>query len=365
MDIEKIKAGFEEFRIGALEVLASANFEDDQERLKAALYCYIMFQHQYAQALLPEDQRLSDEESENMTRVASILSYNLENVMSDFQSLLDKGQANDYYIGFVYPTLMQFEVEQEEKSEDCGYIDLNNKNMRDYLAATLSLCLYVAYNHLKADDILSLIKNDTLAEFTHSATDPTVYYDWVKKEFHISVSDPSTFWELEENLSPETHNKMFEEAKETLTQIEGMMEQVMPLLCEIKLAGCKNEESLEEFKTRVMEMIKDDRYKEGLNSMFSIGMLLIALMPESFDANELLGTHEQCTDFFDNWYKAMAGEKIREFYEPLSDNDKNVARTCFFGGFFTAWLTSKTSEDGYGLLGLRLGAAYNLPKDAI
>ena len=365
MNIEKIKAGFEEFRIGALEVLASANCEDEQERLKIALYCYVMFQHQYAQALLPEDQRLSDEESENMTRVASILSYNLENVMSDFQSLLDKGQANDYYLGFVYPTLMLFDVEQKDKSKNCGYIHLNNKFMRNYLAATLSLCLYVKYKNLSGDDVLSLIKNDTLGEFTHSATDPTAYYEWVKKEFHISVSDPSTFWELEENLSPETHNKMFEEAKETLTQIEGMMEQVMPLLCEIKLAGCKNEESLEEFKTLVMEMIKDDRYKEGLNSMFSIGMLLIAFMPESFDANELLGTHEQCTDFFDNWYKAMAGEKIREFYEPLSDNDKNVARTCFFGGFFTAWLTSKTSENGYGLLGLRLGAAYNLPKDAI
>ena len=365
MDIEKIQASFEQFRTGALEVLASANFEDDQERLKSALYCYNMFQHQYAQALLPEDQRLSDEESENMTRVASILSYNLENVMSDFQSLLDKGQANDYYIGFVYPTLMQFEVEQEEKSEDCGYIDLNNKNMRDYLAATLSLCLYVAYKHLSADDILSLIKNDTLGEFTHSATDPTAYYDWVKKEFHFSVSDASTFWEKITSPNHEIPENELEKAKETLTQIEGMMEQVMPLLCEINLSGYEDEDSLEAFKTRVMEMIKDDRYKEGLNSMFSIGMLLIALMPESFNASERLGTHEQCTDFFDNWYKAMAGERIREFYEPLSDNDKNVARTCFFGGFFTAWLTSKTSEDGFGLLGLRLGAAYNLPKDAI
>ena len=107
MDIEKIKAGFEELRTGALEVLASANCEDEQERLKMALYCYVMLQHQYAQALLPEDQRLSDEESENMTRVASILSYNLENVMSDFQSLLDKGQANDYYIGGILKSLLQ------------------------------------------------------------------------------------------------------------------------------------------------------------------------------------------------------------------------------------------------------------------
>ena len=365
MDIEKIKAGFEEFRIGALEVLASANCEDEQERLQMALYCYVMLQHQYAQARLPEDQRLSDEESENMTRVASILSYHLENVMTDFLLLLYKGQAKDYYIGFVYPTLMLFDYEQEEKSEDCGYIDLNNKNMRDYLAATLSLCLYVAYNHLKADDILSFIKNDTLGEFTHSATDPTAYYDWVKKEFHISVSDPSAFWELEENLSPETYNKMFEEAKEALAHIEGLMEQVMPLMCNIQLAGCEGEDKLEEFKTRVMEMIGDDRYHEGLSSMFNVGMIFVAVTPESFDISEKLGTHEQCTDFFDGFYKAMAGEKIREFYEPLNDYDKNVARACFLGGFFSAWLSAKTSEDGYGLLGLRLGAAYNLPKDAI
>ena len=365
MDIEKIQASFEQLRTGALEILASANCEDDQERLKMALYCYVMFQHQYAQALLPEDQRLSDEESENMTRVVSILSYNLENVMSDFQSLLDKGQANDYYIGFVYPTLMQFDIEQEEKSEDCGYIDLNNKNMRDYLAATLSLCLYVAYNHLKADDILSLIKNDTLAEFTHSATDPTVYYDWVKKEFHISVSDASTFWEKVASPNHEIPDREVEEAKKALAHIEGLMEQVMPLMCNIKLAGCEDEDSLEEFKTRVMEMIGDDRYHEGLSSMFNVGMIFIAVIPESFDVTERLGTHEQCMDFFDNWYKAMAGERIREFYEPLNDYDKNVARACFLGGFFSAWLSAKTSEDGYGLLGLRLGAAYNLPKDAI
>lgn len=365
MDIEKIKAGFEELRTGALEVLASANCEDNQERLKMALFGYVTFQHQYAQALLPEDKRLSDEESENMTRVASILSYNLENVMSDFQSLLDKGQANDYYIGFVYPTLMQFEVEQEEKSEDCGYIDLNNKNMRDYLAATLSLCLYVAYKHLSADDILSFIKNDTLGEFTHSATDPTSYYDWVKKEFHVSVSDASTFWEKVASPDHETHDREVEEAKEALAHIEGLMEQVMPLMCNIKLAGCEDEDSLEEFKTRVMEMIGDDRYHEGLSSMFNVGMIFIAVIPESFDVTERLDTHEKCTDFFDGWYKAMAGEAIREFYEPLNDYDKNVARACFLGGFFSAWLSAKTSEDGYGLLGLRLGAAYNLPKDAI
>lgn len=365
MDIEKIKASFEQLRTGALEVLASANCEDEQERLKMALYCYVMLQHQYAQALLPEDKRLSDEESENMTRVASILSYNLENVMSDFQSLLDKGQANDYYIGFVYPILTQFDVEQEEKSEDCGYIDLNNKNMRDYLAATLSLCLYVAYKHLEADDILSMIKNDTLGEFTHSATDPTAYYDWVKKEFDISVSDISTFWETVTNPSPETHDREVEEAKEALAHIEGLMEQVMPLMCNIKLAGCEDEDNLEEFKTRVMEMIGDDRYHEGLSSMFNVGMIFIAVIPESFDVTERLDTHEKCTDFFDGWYKAMAGEKIREFYEPLADYDKNVARACFLGGFFSAWLSAKTSEDGYGLLGLRLGAAYNLPEDAI
>ena len=365
MNIEKIKAGFEEFRTGALEVLASANCEDEEERLKMALYCYVMFQHQYAQALLPEDQRLSDEESENATRVASILSYNLENVMSDFQSLLDKGQAKDYCIGFVYPTLRQFDIEQEEKSDDCGYIDFNNKNIHDYLVATLSLCLYVAYKHLSADDVLSLIKNDTLGEFTHSATDPTAYYEWVKKEFDIPVSDGSTFWEAVTNPNPETHDREVEEAKETLTQIEGMMDQVVPLMCNKKFAGCEGEEKLEEFKTRVMEMINDDRYKEGVSSMFSIGMLFVAIVPESFDVSEKLNTHEQCTDFFNVWYKAMAGEVIREFYEPLSDYDKNVARACFLCGFFSAWLSAKTSEDGFGVLGLRQGAAYNIPKDAI
>lgn len=363
MDATKIKTNFEEIRSKILEQIKSGDYEDDEQRLRMALFCYITIQHNYAQLLLPEDQRFNDEEKNNLTDVVLILTQHPKDIMNDFQSMLDQSETRDYYMGFVFPVLMQFDIESEDKSGDGSYVNLNNKNMRDYLAAALSVCFYVAYMDLSADDVISLLENDTIGEFTHNATDPSNAYKWIREEFNIPASDISAFWDMAEQSRSQMSNDKYEQAKEALAGLDGMMEKAMPMFCGTTLSGCKEDEQQKAFRTRLDEMIHDEQYHEGLSSLFSVGMVFLAIVPESFDVPKRLSTHEKCVDFFDSWYNAMAGSAIKDFYEPLNDYDKNVARTCFLGGFLTGWTSSQVNKDGLGFLGLHAGAAYNLPND--
>lgn len=189
MDSAIIKTILEDRRAKILEKIKSENYENDEQRLCIAIFSYITIQHNYAQSLLPEDKQFNDEERDNLTGVVFRLTQHLKDIVYDFQSMLDHSESHDYYMGFILPGLMQFDVNQEEKSEDGIYVDICNKNMHDYLAAAISVCFYVAYMKLSSDDIISLLENDNIGEFTHNATDPSSSYQWVREEFNLPSSD--------------------------------------------------------------------------------------------------------------------------------------------------------------------------------
>ena len=363
METLQINSVFEKLRAGLVDQLAVNDFENEADRLGVALYSYIAFQRKYAQFLLPEGSRLSDVEDKNIDDIVMMFTQHLKVLLHDFQCMLGNSECRDYYIGFVSPILMQFDRDAVGNAHDKICVDLNNKTIHDYLVAALSVCLRASYMNLSATDVISLLENDSLGEFTYNATEPRDSYLWVKDEFDIPVSDISSFLAEHERLSTEMPMADLDRAKTAIQGLDRLMEKAMPIFCGQVLSGFKEDSDQKAFTSRLMEMVHDNRYREGLSSMFSCGVVILALIPESLDVQELLSTHEQCVEFFDRYYDVMAGPAVKDFYGNLNDYDKNVARTCFLGGLITAMVASLQDENGCSLLGIKQGSAYNNPSN--
>lgn len=341
-----------EIRDGLVKAMREMIDSEKGLSISFALAVYHKWQTAYDQEQMPEEERITKEQADILFQICLCLGDQLDKMKENIDELVshkgEKGCAPDFYINMVSNILSLFDINEkpEDAGEDERWIDVSNRAIHRYLVAYIGLCVRcICEDITTAAEIADIMAEDDVTDPWHNCTDHHATYQYVKDNYGLNSSDYTQF---EDNLDAigEDPDYSEETAREMMKDISSIMPKVLRMFCGTTLSGCKSEEEQKAFRTRLDAMIDDPQHKEQMEIFFTLGVVFIGLCPQDADLFEKLQTHEACVGLFEAWYKCFAGAPLKEYFEPLSDDDKRVVRVAFLGGLLYTITKNAVSEDG-------------------
>lgn len=313
---------------------------------------------------------LSKDSKMKLIAIATTMAENTDTMAASFdlfkESIKDADSEikPDFYFGFVDPCIHGFDIEEKEGEEEGGlYIDLKDNHTHSALCGIFLVVFRIMQENVDVDTLLSFIHEDEPDNFSLSIQDPHSHFTWVKETYGYESYDLSGFYKeidrINDDLKAGKGQEELNKAKEELLEIGAKADAILPLFVTTPLlTGCSNVEEEHSFAALLDEMQKDEKKKAGLNMMFSGGVLSLVFFPDIAYFKEMVSDREKLDSFFDFWNETMAGKEWVEFFGPLSNSEKKVAKYSFICGVYSNAVCQISGTDG--VLGLKAGAAVGL-----
>lgn len=317
-----------------------------------ALAEYHKWQTTYDQEQMPDEERITKEQMDKLFQICLCLGDQLDTMKDNINELVshkgEKGFIPDFYINMVSDILSLFDINEkpENAGEDEWRIDVSNRAIHRYLVSFIGLCVRCIYEDITtAAEVVDIMAEDDVTDPWHNCTDHHATYQYVKDNYGLNSSDYTQF---EDNLDAIGKDPCYSEeaALEIKKDISSVMPKVLRAFCFTTLSGCKSEEEHKAFRTRLDAMIDDPQHKEQMETFFTLGVVFISICPQDVDLFDEFQTHEACACLFEAWYNRLAGSPLKEYFEPLSDDDKQVIRVAFLGGLLYTVIKNAVSENG-------------------
>lgn len=339
------------------ESLIKALREMDEEKVKPAhqlnmaLAAYHRLQVSFDQKKKPEEKKISKEQNSTLFDITLCLADCRDDIHNDLSEMLkdEKSRAKpDFYLNMVYHIIRCLDISNKTDDADEGelWIDIDNQDIHDYLVCFIGLILRCDHEGIKSpEQIIDIIASDDLENPWHSCTDTQDTYRFVKQTYGLSSSDPRTF---QRNIDLVAEDPECDE--KGLAMMKDLVEPMPELLLVFigsPFAGCKTDEEVASLRSRTDALLADPEHKDRMEKFFVLGITFWGLIPSGADMQSKLSTYESCLELFNAFYNCFLGPEQKEYYDALTEADKQVMRVTFIAGLFTSVLRNSMDEDSF------------------
>lgn len=319
-----------------------------------ALASYHYWCMQRDQNQTPVGERLTDEQTEQISHFCLLMGSRLDDIHKDFELLIEAkdkpGKFPDFYVNMVFGILSSFDIKEKKEDdddEDKLWIDVDNRNIHRYLVSFIGLCIRCYHDGITTSaQLIDIMAEEDLDTPWHDCTNVQSTYRFVLDTYGIDSSDINQMQENMDIMAGEYDDKDRVGAERILKDLADIMPKILPSYCNSTLLGYSTEEEQTAFRTRIDEMLAHPHHKVQMIPFFTMGVIYLAMCPKCADISQRIATYESCTKLFNAWY-AFAGAPLKEYYNTLPDQDQRIVRATFLSGLFYAITKNATDPDNF------------------